>query len=43
MALTHIFQWVQFPLALVARCLGGWVVVLTLLLLNALFISNLGF
>lgn len=38
---THIFQWVQFPLALVSGGLGSRIVVLPLLLLTTLFICNL--
>lgn len=40
---THIFQRVQFPLALVAWSLCGGVVVFTLFLFTSLFISNLEF
>lgn len=42
-SVAHIFQRVQFSLALVPGGLGGWVVVLPLLLLTALFICNLKF
>lgn len=42
-SVTHIFQRVQFFLALVSRGLGCRVVVLPLLLLTPLFICNLKF
>lgn len=40
---THIFERVQLPLALVTWCDCGWIVVVTRLLLTALFVGDLKF